>query len=234
MIITLEEFKNEFEKIKNSGWIRTHRNGTTGIGKTLEDLLGINENNNDAPDFGEYELKAHRTNNNSLITLLTKTPKPKRINKKLFEDFGYLDKSSNRYVLHATLSTQKYTTINQTTNKLKIDFIEDNLHILWNSNSYAYWDMPYLEESIQRKYSGSLIYVTADSRGSGKNEEFLFKNAWHFTSINTDSFISLIKSGKIYVDIRIGRYPDGRLHDHGTAFRIYEVDFPLLCNGCKL
>ena len=56
MIVTLEDFIREFTKIKGMGWIQTHRSGPTGIGKTLEDLLGIPENNLDQPDFGDYEL----------------------------------------------------------------------------------------------------------------------------------------------------------------------------------
>ena len=56
------------------GWIKTHRSGPTGIGKTLEDLLGIVENNIDGPDFGDYELKSCRLNSNSMLTIFTKTP----------------------------------------------------------------------------------------------------------------------------------------------------------------
>ncbi len=39
------EFVEKLKEIKNRGYIRTHRSGNTGIGKTLEDLLGIEENN---------------------------------------------------------------------------------------------------------------------------------------------------------------------------------------------
>lgn len=60
MINTLNDFIEEFEKVKAMGWIKTHRAGPTGIGKTLEDLLGIPENNLDEPDFGDYELKSCR------------------------------------------------------------------------------------------------------------------------------------------------------------------------------
>lgn len=35
MITTLEEFITEFTIIKKQGWIKTHRSGPTGIGKTL-------------------------------------------------------------------------------------------------------------------------------------------------------------------------------------------------------
>ena len=37
MIYTLEDFIREYRKIKEMGWIRTHRAGPTGVGKTLEE-----------------------------------------------------------------------------------------------------------------------------------------------------------------------------------------------------
>lgn len=66
MIYTLDDFVREYSKICGMGWIRTHRSGPTGIGKTLEDLLGIVENNIDGPDFGDYELKSCRLDSNSI------------------------------------------------------------------------------------------------------------------------------------------------------------------------
>ena len=49
---------------------------------------------------------------------------------------------------------------------------------------------------------------------------------------NYDSFADLLEKGVIYVDLRIGQYHSGRnagrTHDHGTGFRIREVDQPLL------
>jgi len=41
----LEELKNKLLIIKERGYIKSHRKDNTGIGKTLEDELGIIENN---------------------------------------------------------------------------------------------------------------------------------------------------------------------------------------------
>lgn len=43
--MTLAELKKKLKNIKALGFVKTHRKGDTGIGKTLEDLLGIKENN---------------------------------------------------------------------------------------------------------------------------------------------------------------------------------------------
>ena len=40
--------------------------------------------------------------------------------------------------------------------------------------------------------------------------------------------INFLEQGIIKVDIRIGQYSDGRIHDHGTAFRLATKDFPLM------
>lgn len=37
----LKDLKKKLQKIEEQGFIKTHRAGDTGIGKTLEDLLGI-------------------------------------------------------------------------------------------------------------------------------------------------------------------------------------------------
>jgi len=73
------------QKIKEMGFVQSHRRGSTGIGKTLEDLLGITENNIAGPDFSVFELKAGRKNSTSMLTLFTKAPMPNGVNKKLLE-----------------------------------------------------------------------------------------------------------------------------------------------------
>ena len=35
-----------------------------------------------------------------------------------------------------------------------------------------------------------------------------------------DRFVELLMSGQILIDIRLGQYPNGKLHDHGTGFRV--------------
>ena len=102
MTITLRKLKEQLEKIKAMGFVKTHRAHDTGIGKTLEDLLGIKENNLRLPDVGDVELKAKRIDSGSMLTVATKSPEPKGINKVLFEKYKYLDKEG-KYNLHSTV-----------------------------------------------------------------------------------------------------------------------------------
>ena len=49
-MIGYDELIQRLKAIKEMGYIKTHRAGNTGIGKTLEDLLGIEENNIPGPN----------------------------------------------------------------------------------------------------------------------------------------------------------------------------------------
>lgn len=235
MIYTLNDFIVEFEKVKAMGWIKTHRAGSTGIGKTLEDLLGIPENNLDEPDFGDYELKSCRIDSNSMLTMFTRAPEPRRANTYLRMKYGY---SSNAYdndekVLHSTLSADRFTPVAETGHKLKISCAADGIYIECEDGvENIFWSREALKACFEKKYKNKFVYAKALSHGEGANEEFKFVEAYEVSGFDYDAFISLLEEGKIYVDLRIGQYHHGRnkgkTHDHGTGFRIKENDQHLL------
>ena len=235
MIYTLDDFIKEFGRICNMGWIKTHRSGPTGIGKTLEDLLGIVENNIDGPDFGDYELKSCRLDSNSMLTIFTKTPQPKGAANTLRMTFGYASEAYNNdeKVLHSTLSADRFVSVADTGRSLKVACSPTKISIIADDgNEYAYWTREQLKIAFGKKYKGKFVYAKAHSRGSGANEEFKFVEAYEVSGFDYDAFVSLLEQGKIYVDLRIGQYhggiKDGQTHDHGTAFRIKENDQALL------
>ena len=70
----------ELKKIAGKGWIANARHGNHGgIGNTLEDLLGITENNLPIPNAAEWELKSQRLNTSSLTTLFHIEPSPRAV-----------------------------------------------------------------------------------------------------------------------------------------------------------
>lgn len=81
----IERFRN----VKKLGFIKSNRKNNTGIGKTFEDYVGVVENNKKAPDLFGFEIKSHREDSSSYITLFTKSPDfPKGANTYLKEKFG--------------------------------------------------------------------------------------------------------------------------------------------------
>ncbi len=79
-IYTKESLIAEFHKIADMGWVPNARpRNAGGVGNTLEDLLGIKENNLPIPNAAEWELKAQRKNTSSLTTLFHTEPSPRAI-----------------------------------------------------------------------------------------------------------------------------------------------------------
>ena len=90
--LSLEKFKIKFEQIKKLNWIRSKRKGPTGVGQTLEHLLGLTENNIALPDLGTVKLKAHRADSSSMITLFTFNRKAWKMNPhKAIKKYGTRD-----------------------------------------------------------------------------------------------------------------------------------------------
>lgn len=228
MIRTLKEFKEKMDEVSIRGWVKTHRSGSTGIGKTLEDLLEIEENNNSNPDFGVYELKAARDSDVSMLTLFTKAPKPPKINGRLLYKFGY---SSSNYdndnkVLHSTLSANSMSSISNTGKSLGVRCLEDRILLVSDGEEQeAFWNKEELKKAFYKKYKHTLVYVKAKSRNSGKNEEFLFYEAYELSDFDYTGLMELLEEGIVKIDIRIGQYSNGKVHDHGTGFRIHPQYF---------
>jgi hypothetical protein len=214
------ELVSKLKEIKDMGYVKTHRSGDTGIGKTLEDVLGIEENNIPGPNGRMIELKSARKTATSMLTLFTKSPLPRRANSILLQKYGYpSSRGNNRKELHTTVNAKSYNTLKGKIG-FKIDIKEDRVELVSASREVlGYWNKHTLAKSFERKLP-KLLYVKADSRGSGESEEFWFSEAWLLTGFDFPNFVELLKEGQILVDIRIGQYADGRPHDHGTGFRV--------------
>lgn len=217
-----EAFKRRMLQIKEMGYVDSHRRGPTGVGKTLEDLLGIRENNITGPDFSIYELKSGRKGAVSMLTLFTRAPEPEGANRILLEVYGYESRKEgiSEKELHVTVDSIKPNSVG-----LQLIVKGNRLYIADNPRVKAYYEEATLKRAFEAKYH-KLVYVLADNRLSGKKEQFWFNEAYLLDGFSFERFSELVRKGVLKVDIRIGHYPDGRLHDHGTAFRILPKYLP--------
>jgi MvaI/BcnI restriction endonuclease family len=79
-IYTKETLIEELKTIRDLGFVPDARHDNHGgIGNTLEDLLGIEENNLPIPNAAEWELKTQRLNTSSLLTLFHTEPSPQAL-----------------------------------------------------------------------------------------------------------------------------------------------------------
>ena len=81
VLYTKEGLIEDLKKIRDQGWIKSTRPpGNSGaIGNTLEDLLGIEENNLPIPNAAEWELKTQRIKTSALTTLFHSEPSPRAV-----------------------------------------------------------------------------------------------------------------------------------------------------------
>lgn len=220
-MIEYHELLQRLRAIKENGYVKTHRVGDTGIGKTLEDLLGIEENNIPGPNGSMIELKSGRKNAKSMLTLFTKSPEPKKANSVLLQKHGYLSKRGRgKKELHTTVNALEYNTLKGKTG-FKIEIGNNRIELVSESKEIlGYWDRDTLRERFTTKMP-RLLYVKAETKGYGSNEEFWFNEAWLLSGFEFENLLELLREGRILVDIRIGQSPDGRPHDHGTGFRVH-------------
>jgi hypothetical protein len=217
--MTLPELKRKLKGIKDLGFIKTHRKGDTGIGKTLEDLLGIKENNIPLPDIGEIaELKAYRRSASSMLTLFTLEPQPKGGDRDriLLDNFGYSKRDNGRSKeLHSTLSCKRY---NNQGLKLKVEKYKVRI-VGKGKRLNIYWGMEDLRKKFEAKLP-ALVYALADCKEVKGIEHLHFNKAYFLEGFDFDHFKNMVKKDAIVVDFRMFYRPSGSVRNHGTGFRV--------------
>lgn len=229
---------SKFREVKALGYVISHRKNNTGIGKTFEDYVGVVENNLGEADLAGFEIKAHREESTSYVTLFTKAPSfPKRANSYLNKEFGipYDDpKKIGLNKLHTSMFANEYNTFasklsfklinNRKQKTIRIGVYDLNHNPIDTTVGYNY---DTLEKILKRKLH-NLFYVSAKRKYKEETEFFYFYKAEIYTEPSIDNFLDLIDKGLIMYDIRIGSYADGRTHDHGSGFRILQPNIRLL------
>ena len=82
------------------------------------------------------------------------------------------------------------------------------------------WQLEPLIADLKKKLSNVLL-VEAESRKSGGQEEFWYKEAYLLTGVIVEKFLEYIKNGPIVVDLRMHIAQNGVVRNHGTAFRLH-------------
>lgn len=236
-----EKIIEEFKKIKSLGFVKSNRSNNTGIGKTFEDYIGVVENNLDEPDLLGYEIKSHREETSSYVTLFTKSPSfPRGANAYLNNNYGTpYENNVSLKKLHTSMFASKLNTyggkysfklINERMSKvIKIGVYDINTqNLIDDSVGYTYDSL----EKILEKKLKNLFYVSAVREYREGIEYFAFNKAEIYTNPSFEKFLDLIDRGLIMYDIRIGSYQSGsklgKPHDHGSGFRIIESNIKLL------
>lgn len=218
---TLDEIIQALRAIKAKWWIPANREHNTWIGKTLEDHLGIKENNIDLPDFGVLELKSQRRSTGSMITLFTRKPEW-TTNQEILTKFWYPDKEHpDVNVLHQTIGRTK----NAQGFYLKRD--DEKIIIYRGDDIVGYYSIDLLVGKAKEKIWDWIILVIADERKNNWITEFKYEEAYLIDWLKVDSLLN-----EALYDIRMWAYKSGpkkgKPHDHWSGFRIRKSSIPVI------
>lgn len=249
-IYTKPQLIAELKKIADKGWIENRRHGNQGgIGNTLEDLLGIAENNLPIPNAAEWELKSQRINTSSLTTLFHIEPSPRAIGfvpQLLLPMYGWkhkeagkkypLTEMSFRQTIHGNSPSdrgfmvkidreEKKVLISFNANKVSekhqswLDKVEKNIG-LEELNPQPYWGFDDLSNKAGTKLL-NCFYVQAESKKENGKEFYHYKKVLMLQKFNFEGFLNALDKGNILVDF------DARTgHNHGTKFRMRQNCLP--------
>jgi hypothetical protein len=251
-IYTKESLITELKKIAEQGWIENARRGNQGgIGNTLEDLLGIEENNLPIPNAAEWELKAQRLNSSSLTTLFHIEPSPRAVKfvpRVLLLKYGWAhqeagkkypdNEMSFRQTIHGLAPSDRgfQVVIDRKNSKVLISFDSSKVadkHREWLNQvkkrvglgqlyPQPYWGFDDLSNKAGTKLL-NCFYVQAEVKKDGERELYKYCKVMMLQKFNFERFLNQIEKGNILVDF------DARTgHNHGTKFRMRQNCLPEL------
>jgi hypothetical protein len=248
-----EKLIAKLKEVRDKGWIPNARPGNAGgVGNTLEDILGIQENNLPIPNAAEWELKCQRKETSSLTTLFHMEPSPRALKfvPQIFllkygwphEEAGSKypeSEMSFRQTIHGLSRSDRGFTVvvDRASRKVLISFDRnavDERHSGWLNSvnkrvghlneltPQPYWGFDDLFHKAGTKLL-NCFYIRADAKVENKNEYFWYKDIMTLQTFSLDKFLNAIERGFVLVDF------DARTgHNHGTKFRLRQDKLPEL------
>ena len=252
VIYTKQALIDKLKEIAAMGWILNARSGNSGgIGNTLEDLLGIKENNLPIPNAAEWELKTQRLNSSSLTTLFHSEPSPRAIRfvpQVLLPKYGWSHQENGkkypkgemsfRLTIHGQSRSDRgfMVIIDRKEKKILISFDAGSVDIrhkdwlesikkrvgLDELDPQPYWGFDDLEHKAGTKLLNT-FYVQAEVKIERKKEYYKYTKVTMLQKFNFEGFLRALEEGKVLVDF------DARTgHNHGTKFRMRQDSLPML------
>jgi hypothetical protein len=252
VIYTKPALITKLKEISAMGFISNARKGNAGgIGNTLEDLLGIKENNLPIPNAAEWELKAQRLNSTSLTTLFHIEPSPRAIRfvpQILLPLYGWAHQEDDKKYPKGEMSFRQTingcsrsdrgfkVVIDRKERKILISFEAGSVDIrhkkwiesvkkrvgLGELSPQPYWGFDDLEHKAGTKLLNA-FYVQAEVKIIRKKEFYHYTKVMMLQKLSFEGFLKALEEGKILVDF------DARTgHNHGTKFRMRQDCLPML------
>lgn len=242
-----EEFITaRFHDVKNLGWVKSNRHSKAEIGETFMDCIKVLEKDPGTCNLAGYEVKDHRMESASYVTLFAKSPSfPKRGAIAYLKDkFGTpYDDNTELNKLHTAVSANSYNTYAGTYSfRLINDRENGRIHLAVYTLDHelidktVYYTYDDIKHILNRKLN-NLFYAEAERRFENGDEYIRFTSAEIYSEPSFERFLEMVDNGDIRYNIRIGCYQSGekygKPYDHGSGFRIKEYNIRRLYSTRK-
>ncbi|MBT8169900.1 MvaI/BcnI family restriction endonuclease [Falsiruegeria litorea] len=218
-------------------WVPNLRAGDTGIGYTLETMLGIPANSSRAPDFKGVEIKSSRKQSSNQ-TLFAKTPdwKSSRLKSslELLTERGRFSPIKKRLQLFHSIYADRPNSYGL---QLEV-FAEESLlkqycNLADRREDDVRWEISVLKGALKKKHKQT-FWVKAKTRVRSDGEEFWYHQGVYTRGPNVEAFPLLLEAGDIFVDYTIKQNPNGSAKDQGYLFRMKKNNLDVLFGKPKI
>lgn len=223
-------------KDRMTDWMPAEILADTGIGRTVETILGIDMNPSKAPDYKGIEIKSHREASRVRNTLFTQAPEwaisRLKSGRAIVEEYGYIPEGYNHKSLHVTLSANRPNPqglgllVQPQLGLLEADefspvALEDGT--FRKRNDVAAWQLINLHERLLTKHHET-FWIDAETKKEGGRELFRVIEILHTKNPIPSQFDILLDQGQITVDFLLYRDSGGDTY----SFKIKGKARPLL------
>lgn len=203
------------------------RKGDTGVGYTLETLLGIEANSSKKPDYKGIEIKSGRgvkTRTTLFAQVADWSVSPCKKSAEILKKYGY--ERDGDFKLYCTIST-----LRENSQGLSFKYNEklDQLEEWYETKQLvAVWPGKVLRQRLRNKHAET-FWVEAKSLDIGGKEFFELKKVIHTKAPVASQLMPLIQQGVITMDHLIKKSgKTQRVSEKGPLFKMNKKDLELL------
>lgn len=218
-------------------WIPAKILADTGIGRTIESVLGIEMNDSKNPDYKGIELKSHRDTSKVRNTLFTQSPEWEisrlKSGRAIVDEYGYIPDGYDHKTLHVTLTASKPNPqglgliMQPQLGLLEADemTVAADVNKIIKVKDVAAWRLTKLHERLLTKHRET-FWIDAETRRDGDREFFRVSEILHTKNPIPAQFDILLDQGLITVDFLLCRRSGGDTYSFKIKSNARNMLFP--------
>jgi hypothetical protein len=221
----LNDLLTRFDKISEMGWIKSLREGDTGIGYTFESLAGIQENNDRKADFRGIEIKCKQIKESGAgggkINLFQQAP-CWETNLSALERIRLIGQPdlNGRYACHSQVTTTKNNIdlwLNPFATPAQIDLLKGDTR-------FGYWPHSILAERLKEKHSRA-VFIKAKVSNTTGGKRFHYLELIYCEQPSIRRFTELVQDRRLVFEFLMSEKENGKVRNHGYPWRLSSDEY---------